>query len=142
MDYFYFEPEVAGELGENTVIDTRYHPPVVTKLHYKFSGWLGDAILESFPCFITTTEVINIISEIGLTGVDVAPVETSVSQGFNEAVGLRSLPPFFWLKIDGVAGGDDFGIAKDLRLVLSERALNAIRAFGINNALVESYSAA
>jgi hypothetical protein len=70
------------------------------------------------------------------------PVETSIGQDFNEAVGSKSLPPFFWLKIDGVAGSDDFDIAKDLRLVLSERALNAFRAVGINNVLVESYSEA
>ncbi|WP_459204012.1 hypothetical protein ACQVRV_07895 [Ralstonia pseudosolanacearum] len=54
MKYFFIEPEVAGKLGENTVLDPTVHPARVDKLHYKFSGWLGDAMLESFPCVIAT----------------------------------------------------------------------------------------
>ncbi|APF85630.1 hypothetical protein HI806_01945 [Ralstonia solanacearum] len=54
MNYFFLEPEVAGALGENTVLDASTHPPRVEKLHFEFSGWLGDAILESFPCVIAT----------------------------------------------------------------------------------------
>jgi hypothetical protein len=45
MKYFYVEPEVAGGLGERTVMDRSTHPPVVKRLHYQLEGWLGDAIL-------------------------------------------------------------------------------------------------
>jgi hypothetical protein len=34
--FVYIEPEVAGGLGENTLLDVRTHPPVVTRLHYEF----------------------------------------------------------------------------------------------------------
>lgn len=45
MKYFYIEPEVAGGLGRNTVMNRAVHPPVVSKLHYHFDGWLGDVLL-------------------------------------------------------------------------------------------------
>jgi hypothetical protein len=35
MKYHSIEPEVAGGLGANTIMDRTVHPPVVTKLHCK-----------------------------------------------------------------------------------------------------------
>ena len=54
MRYFILEPEIAGGWGERTVADTGIFPPTVTALHYRFDGWRGDELLESFPCFIVT----------------------------------------------------------------------------------------
>jgi hypothetical protein len=54
MEYFQIAPEVAGGWGRNTVMDRSIHPPHVTKLHFEFDGWLGDVLLESFPCYIIT----------------------------------------------------------------------------------------
>ena len=48
------EPEVAGGFGEQTILDNSTHPPDVKWLHYVLDGWLGDDILESFPCYIVT----------------------------------------------------------------------------------------
>jgi hypothetical protein len=48
-----------------------------------------------------------------------------------------SLPKFFWLKIDGRAGADDFGIAADNRLVISQRALTLLEHLGIPDSEVE-----
>jgi hypothetical protein len=45
------------------------------------------------------------------------------------------LPKFVWLRIEGIPGQDDFGIGKAPRLVISERALEALRGPGISNAL-------
>ena len=36
MKYFYIQPEVAGGLGKNTVMDRSVHPPIVSRLHYEF----------------------------------------------------------------------------------------------------------
>ncbi len=46
------EPEVAGGWGANIIADTDCHPPRIEHLHYEFEGWLGDPIVESFPCFL------------------------------------------------------------------------------------------
>src|SRR3954454_10828086 len=57
--YFALEPEVAGQLGDTTMLDTSVHPPVIQRLEYRFDGWLGDDLLESFPCFVVTERLAN-----------------------------------------------------------------------------------
>ena len=92
MKYYQLEPEVAGGWGRNTVADTSLHPPVVNQLHYEFSGWLGDCIVESFPCFIATAEVAQQILAAGLTGCEITDVEVSVSGQFEGMNPGRKLP--------------------------------------------------
>ncbi|WP_107313196.1 hypothetical protein [Burkholderia metallica] len=139
MKYFYIEPEVAGGLGEHSVLDSSTHPPKVSKLHYKFDGWLGDVLLESFPCLIATDAAADALRNASLTGVDYAEVEVSASETYRELYPQRTLPLFQWLKITGIAGKDDFGIAEDLRAVVSQRVLDILNPLGIDNALVEEY---
>lgn len=139
MRYFFFEPEAAGALGENTVIDASVHPPRVDKLHFEFSGWLGDAILETFPCVIATQSAAEALERRGVTGIQLAEVEVSVSAGFREMYPAREIPRFRWLKVQGEAGNHDFGIAADLRVVVSEQALDVLRPFGIKHALTEPF---
>ena len=139
MKYFYIEPEVAGGLGENTVLDTSVHPPIVSRLHYEFDGWLGDVLLETFPCFIVTKDAKRKLQSIGATGITFDDVEITTSALFQGLYPNRQLPEFFWLQIEGKPGHDDFGIDHDLRLVISERALEVLRGLGISNALVTPY---
>ncbi|PMS35921.1 hypothetical protein B0G57_1087 [Trinickia symbiotica] len=140
MQYFFLEPEVAGELGEDTVIDPTVHPPRVDKLHYKFSGWQGDAVLESFPCVIATQAASDALLQNGVTGVQFVEVEVSASDEFRDLYPNRELPPFRWLKISGEPGKHDFGIAGDLRLVVSEKVLGILRSFGLEHALTEPFA--
>lgn len=126
MNYYIVEPEVAGGFGRNTILEHGSHPPVVTKLHYELDGWLGDELLESFPCFIVTRRIRGRIEESGFTGAEFAPVEVTTSEQFRELYPHRDVPVFDWLKIVGTPGIADFGLAKDHRLVLSERALRAL----------------
>jgi hypothetical protein len=99
--YFSLEPEVAGSLGKNTVIDTEVHPPSVKHLHYELDGWLGDDLLESFPCYIATDRFRCAILDVAGTGYSFAEVEISISDQFHELYPSRELPVFWWLKISG-----------------------------------------
>jgi hypothetical protein len=126
MKYYFLEPEVAGGLGQNTVMDRTVHPPVVTRLHYELDGWLGDELLETFPSFIITDRLGKKIVDTMFTGIRLASVEVSTSEQFRELYPSRTIPDFVWLKVLGRAGIDDFGIADDHRLVVSERALEAL----------------
>jgi hypothetical protein len=45
MKCFFIEPEVAGGLGSQTIIDTSQTPPRVTRLNYSSEGWLDDEVL-------------------------------------------------------------------------------------------------
>jgi hypothetical protein len=139
MNFYCIEPEVAGGLGEHTVLDTGPHPPVVHRLEYNFAGWMGDSLLESFPCFIGSDTLVEIIVRDHFTGTEIADVEISFSQEYFGRYPKEEIPHFHWLKIIGTAGSDDFGIGPDLRLVISERALNALKVVGIDNAEIEPY---
>jgi len=136
MKYFYIEPEVAGGLGKNTVMNRGVHPPIVSKLHYHFDGWLGDQLLESFPCFIASELVKQKLQEAGFTGIGFDQVEITVSEQFRELYPNRQLPKFVWLRVDGAGGQDDFGTAPDGRLIASERAFGLLRELGMSHALV------
>lgn len=137
--YFYIEPEVSGGFGDNAVIDTSIHPPKVSKLHYQFDGWLGDDLLETFPCHIVSESLAKKIESAELNGYKFDDVEISKSEQFEELYPGKELPKFYWLKVTGVAGKDDFGIAEDYRLTVSEKALEVLKKGKIDEADVEEF---
>jgi hypothetical protein len=137
--YYTLDPEVAFDFGGRSDIDTSVAPPVVTKLHCRFLGWLGDDLLESFPCFTCTERLKDALALENLTGFALENVSVSTSPEFDELYPGRQLPKFFWLKVNGNAGRDDFGVSKDYRLVVSERALECLRRFQIENCDIEEY---
>ncbi|MER9328179.1 hypothetical protein NKJ26_19475 [Mesorhizobium sp. M0152] len=120
-------------------MDTSVHPPVVSKLIYQIEGWFGDVIVTTFPCFLVVAEVKQALQNIGFSGASFAHVEVTKSDDFLELQPHVELPQFVWLKVNGKAGHDDFGIASDLRLVISERMLDLLNDFGIPSATVEPY---
>ena len=139
MEYFYINPDVAGGIGRGTIMDTSVHAPVVSKLIYQMEGWFGDVIITTFPCFLVVSEVKQALQNIGFSGASFAHVEITKSDDFLELQPNIELPQFVWLKVSGKAGHDDFGIARDLRLVISARVLDMLEAFGIPSATVEPY---
>jgi hypothetical protein len=139
MAYYYVEPEVAGGLGKHTVLDSSTHPPAINKLHYRIINWLGDALLESFPALIITRDAASALNDAHANGYECRELELTISESFREVYPERTLPEFLWLSVTGVAGRNDLGIAADSRLVVSERVLNVLKSFGLNNALVEGY---
>lgn len=139
MKYFYIEPEVAGGLGSETVLDRSTHPPVVARLHYHLDGWLGDVLLESFPAFVVTEAARQALVAAGIHGAAYDEVKMTVSDQFAELYPDEELPRFVWLKPVGEAGRDDIGAAADGRLVASQRALEVLQGLGLANALVEPF---
>lgn len=126
--YFVLEPEVAGGLGPNAILDTSVHPPVVSRLHYLFEGWLGDAIVESFPCFLVLESLAEQLTNAAVTGFEIADAEIETSEQFREHHPDVELPTFVWMKPVGVAGVDDVGLGPDHRVVVSEKVLRLIEA--------------
>ncbi|CAG1769683.1 hypothetical protein BAC2_00497 [uncultured bacterium] len=140
MKFRVIEPEVAGGQGKDALMDRRKHPPVVSRLHYEFDGWLGDVLLETFPCFIVTKVARDSIEKLRLTGVEFDNVIVSVSEQFADLYPNTSLPEFSWAKVVGRAGRDDFRLAADHRLVVSDRALQLLRSLGLANAVVADFA--
>jgi hypothetical protein len=140
MRYFSVEPEVAGSsAGDNSVMDRSVHPPIVSRLHYEFSDWLGDVLLTSFPCFIVTEDAMNELVKRGVTGARFADVEVTTTYPFDEIHPGRKLPKFVWLQVTGRAGHDDFGLARKIRLVVSERALDILKGLQLNHAEIAPF---
>ncbi|GAB6263398.1 hypothetical protein [Photobacterium sp. R1] len=139
MNFFYIEPEVAGELGPTTVVDNSMHPPVVNLLEYRFESWLGDSILESFPCFVVTRPLADALTTNKFSGFTIDSVMISISDEFKELQPGINLPNFVWLKITGQSGRDDFGLADDFRLVVSDNVLHVLKSFNLDNADIEDF---
>ena len=140
MKYFYVGPMDPGEFGDDIVMTHDTRPPTVVKLDVSFEGYFGDALLEPFPCFIGTDVLVHAILDRRLTGTEIAAVKTSIADQYDSSYCKpEDIPHFHWLKIVGIAGLDDFGLAPKHKLVVSERALNVLNSLGIENAEVEPY---
>ncbi len=138
--YYVVEPAVAGGLGPETEMDTSFHPPIVSRLNYEFEGWVGDSILESFPCYIVTDRCKRAFESGRFSGCAYAVVNVTTSDVFEELHPGRSLPLFHWLKVDGVAGDDHFGISSNYSLVISETVLAVLRMFNLRECDVEPFT--
>ena len=139
MTYFILEPEVAGTLGPATTGDLRARPPQIEKLNYEFDVWLGDPLLEALCTFIVTDALKEALIEARASGVAFGDVEVTKSGIFLDMNGDRPLPAFSWLQITGRAGKDDFGRSSSRRLIVSERMMNLLNAFGLKHCEVSEY---
>ncbi len=141
MPQFYrLEPEVAGGLGQGTVLQRDHRPPKVTRLYYVFDGWLGDDLLESYPCFIMTKIMADRLLRLGPTGVALREVEISTSPTFRDGHSNLHLPDFLWLDVQGTPGRDDLGLEQDAHHVVSHRVLDCLRTGHLAQCRIESYS--
>jgi len=142
MDYFALEPEVAGELGEHTEMDTSVHPPLVTRLHYEIGyGWGGDELLESFPCYIVTETLANRLTNAGLTGFQLLDVEVTFDEDAAEEHAGEAVPRFRWLVVTGRPGTEDLGITDKAQIVVSAKALDVLRTGRLDRCDVEQFAA-
>jgi hypothetical protein len=149
---FLLRPEVAGGWGSETVVDRTEIKsgtdkfPVITKLEYVFDDWLGDDLLESFPCFIVTEALADKLQQNTLTGLKFSDVLISVSELFeqiNGANGFSKLPHFVRLEPQGRAAfdgeyevsnwtGDDICLGEKAELIVTEKALDVLKQANIN----------
>jgi hypothetical protein len=136
-NFYSLEPEVAGELGDRTIMDSSVHPPIVTKLHHLFTGWLDDELLECFPCYIVTEGLMEDIKKLEPSGCIFDDLIIEKSEQFNDMYPNKMLPAFKWLKVSGDPGKDDFGISADNLLVVSERVMNILKSHSFNECDVE-----
>lgn len=130
MKFHQLEPEVVGGFGPNSILDTSVWPLHVKHLHLEFDGWLGDHLLECFPCFVISQVIQRDAEEIGATGCVFDSVEVTLSQQFRALYPDREIPNFVWIKIVGTPVEDDFGISDDNCLIVSDRIFTMIKENG------------
>lgn len=134
MPYF-IEPEVSGQLGDKTIIDSSRHPPKVDLLHFVFYGWLGDDLIECFPVFLISDNLKNGLSATSLTGFEIRECKIEESDEFKLLHNV-TLPKFFWLSVTGKEN-DDFCISNK-KLKVSDKAFMILKQYKIQNALIEN----
>lgn len=137
---YYIEAEVAGRLGENTILDTSRHPPIIKKFHYEFMGWMGDDLIETFPGYVVTERLRMAIENSGVTGIEFDRVEISHREEcliYSGSFDWKQ--PFYWAKVIGIFGIDDIALSKDFRMLVSEKAFQIIKSFNFKNANYEEY---
>lgn len=133
MNYYLLRPEVAGGLGPQSKVDTSVHPPVVTRLHFVVESWLGDDLVETFPCFLVTERLADALRESGFSGFRMGQAETSFEGGPPRSGLSPGKEGFLWLKVHGVASRSDIGITPDAQLVVSERVLQLLRRYTLSH---------
>lgn len=141
MKKYFIEPEVAGQIGDDTVLNYSTKPPIIEKLNYEFDDWLGDDFIEGFQCFICSERLAESFKKQNLTGYTLAECKVTKSQLFNDLHedGLI-LPPFYWFKLIGNEN-DDFFIVPNSMLAVSQRALETLQAFNIDRCQIHEYKA-
>ena len=134
--FFWIEPEVSGQLGPETEIDSTSYPPKLSYLHYRFDGWFGDDLVQSFPCFLVTERLARALTEAGISGIKIDDALVDKSELFLELNPELVLPAFKWLKPVGIHHIDDAGLMIiatppqfDCKLVVSKKFLSVIRQF-------------
>ncbi|MGO4186810.1 hypothetical protein [Pseudarthrobacter sp. TAF60_1] len=126
MHFYIVRPEVAGGIGDNTVMDYSGDRVGVSHLHYEFESWLGDELITGHPAFAATTVLADKFKQAGLTGFHTRDMDVTRTEDFEEFYPGREIPPFTELVIDGKVGLDDFAINNDSDLVLSQKALDIL----------------
>ena len=138
MSYWKIAPEIPAEIGSNTVMDTRFHPPRVERLHLEFVGWLGSDLIECFPCYAVSSRLALSLGRAELRGFEIEGLEMTLDDQFREMFPDKKLPEFFWLRVAGRAGVDDFGINQANHLVVSDAALALLRSMRLEGCDVEA----
>jgi hypothetical protein len=135
MKYFQIRPDVPGYFTNSRyVLD---HLEEVSTIHYILECWPDDDIISSIRIYLVKEKLARAIGLSKLTGFELKECVVSKGEQFHIASpGFGDLPEFLWLYINGVPGVDDFGITKNLKLVVSERALNLLNSFVIENAKI------
>ncbi|AOS79898.1 MULTISPECIES: hypothetical protein [Hydrogenophaga] len=132
------EPEVAGGWGPGTEADVSVHPPVVSHLVYEVEGWLGDDLLEAFPCFVITERLADALRSTELTGWKLGPVEVRPSTQFEELNAGIALPKFQRLHVSASDAACDFNLDGEHRLLVSDAALTLLRRFNVAHCNIEA----
>ena len=109
-------------------------------LHYELDAWMGDDLVQTFPCYLATEKLQANLAAIHPTGLKFAAAEVTTSETFRELHPETAVPRLVWLQISGVQGKDDFGLTGNARIVVSDRVLRVMQTTRLNYCDVEDFT--
>lgn len=136
--YYTIDPEVTGELGEDSSYDEAQRAADKGPLQLIFEGWLGDDLVAMSPFWFVTEQLASAMKEASLTGFELDPV--TVSKGDQWELAARFELPPVWFRLiptGSIESSDD--VALDDRLVVSNQALEVFQSFSLTQATVTPF---
>ena len=136
--YYTIDPEVTGELGEDSSYDEAQRAVDKGPLQLIFEGWLGDDLIAMSPFWFVTEQLASAMKEASLTEFELDPV--TVSKGDQWELAARFELPPVWFRLiptGSIESGDD--VALDDGLVVSNRALEVFQSFSLTQATVTPF---
>jgi hypothetical protein len=141
-EYYQIRPGAAGDIGRKTEHDGTEKPPTPSTthtLHHVFKVWRGDSIIHCDLFFVISEELKKALKNSDLEGYETDDLIVTKSRKFEQLQPDTELPEFYWFRVTGEPGVDDFGTEDRLWLVVSEDALDTLREATLEHAEVEPY---
>jgi len=131
------DPEVAGELGEGTVLDSSTHPPALSHLDFTLDYPDADELIQSFPVFLISERLGSRLQAAGLTGFTLTGARVRPSDNYLAVHGDAPHPHYLWMQVAGVAGEADCWLDDSLMVCVSDRMMTILEAVGLSDCSVE-----
>jgi hypothetical protein len=130
---FVLDPQVAGELGDETDLDTSVHPPIVHKLEYVLDYPGTDDLIQSFPVFLASEQLVKALTVAEIRGITWR--ESTITPGdFYDEYPASEPINYKWL-VPGQSGDDCW--TEGGELVVSDRMMAVLRNARIDDCGIE-----
>ena len=137
---FRLDPQVAGELGGGTVLDSSTHPPKVTQVDFILDQPDADELIQSFPVFLVSEHLGARLQAASLTGFTLTGASVRPSENYLAAYGNTPHRRYKWMQVTGVAGQADCWLGETLQLCVSDPMMVSLRTARLTGCVVEALS--
>src|SRR5215211_250252 len=96
---YVLEPLVAGELGDETDLDTRTHPPLVHSVEFVLDLPTDEDLIESFPVFLVSEELASALTAAGFRGFQLSDAQVRPSHEYLANHGEVPHKRYRWLRL-------------------------------------------
>jgi len=130
INYLTVQPEVIVGLGDKTEFKEKDQPfKTVTKLHIDLEDWLGDDLMECYPCYIVTEKLKKLLDTSNFKGFDTSEMEVTRAEYFDDNYHQnKPLPKFYWLQINGIKNTADIYVDENNNLNVGDTFLSFLKS--------------
>jgi hypothetical protein len=137
-NYYIIQPEVIVGIGDNTSGADINDQFGITHLHIKLEDWLGDDLVEVFPCYLITETLKKKLEANMFSGYEFGEVEITKDEYFHNNYQLKKpLPQFYWLIIKGKKNADDIFLDTKFKLNVSPDFLKFLKSDSLSSKYLE-----
>ena len=124
---YQLEPQVAGELGDDTVMDVSVHPPLVSRVAYELDQPDNDDLIQSFPVYLVERSMADQLVRAGLTGFDLAAAVVRPGEEYEAEYQGKAHKDYVWLRVHGT-NQHDCWIDHTLMLCVSDAMMAVLKS--------------